>query len=299
MLKFSEQAPVYSFSTENLSYLIECFNSEGLSFFSHVSKKRALTITGSGDQALILSLLGYEHIDCVDINKNSFYYFSLKLAAIKHFNFEQFKSFFLKGHGSFSYSQYLHIHQFLSFEEQNFWDTMYAQYDYDGQNLRDSSFFNHEYDKNEEKIQLSYYLQDETIYRKVQLSLLKSTFHFYHTNYLSFINRLDINNYDCTLLSNIADYSHKIYQNDYLLQFKEQFILPTLKHLNSHGICMFAYIYDTQNIFHSDQRNIINNTSVRKQYFDNIKKTQYLEKNITSAISGTPFDTVCFLKHYE
>ena len=93
--------------------------------------------------------------------------------------------------------------------------------------------------------------------------------------------------------------SHKIYQNDYVLQFKEHFILPTLKYLNNHGIFMFAYIYDTVNTFHSDKRNIINNPLIRKQYFDNIEKTQYLEKNITSAISGTPFDTACFLKHYE
>lgn len=68
MLKFSQQAPIYSFSTENLNYLIESLGNDKLSLFLHLFKNRALTITGSGDQAFILSLIGYQYIDCVDIN---------------------------------------------------------------------------------------------------------------------------------------------------------------------------------------------------------------------------------------
>ena len=81
---FSKYSSIYSFSTENLSYL-EKINLDG---------KEVLTVTGSFDQTFNLIYEGAKKICNFDTNVNTIFYAQLKMAAMKAFSYQEYLQFF-------------------------------------------------------------------------------------------------------------------------------------------------------------------------------------------------------------
>lgn len=74
---FSKYSPVYYKTNEDLDELFKSFDFQG---------KKVLSVLGSGDQALYFLDHNASRVDVFDINKLSFYYYYLRIWAIKYFN---------------------------------------------------------------------------------------------------------------------------------------------------------------------------------------------------------------------
>lgn len=272
---------IYSFATENISFIQK---------LPLQRNNTALTITGSGDQAILLVLQDFKEITCIDSNYLAKFFAELKIVAMKHFSFVEFISFFKNNLETFNYKQFKKISYFLSPETEKFWSQQYINYRYNGLNIRKSDLFNLEYDLWDNKIHNVPYLQSEDVYLEIQSKLQFVHFSFIVENFLTYSTD---KKFDLILLSNIADYSHKIFQGDYIKSFKTYFLEKSISLLNDYGLVMFAYIYDFENQGHSYLRNKINLPVIRKMYFSEFS---YQELLISSAIQNFQNDVICFIQ---
>ena len=273
---------IYSFATENISFIDKII-------LNNNNNNKALTITGSGDQALMLSYYGFQSITCIDSNYLAKYYTELKIAAIKQLSFIDFTNFFKNNINSFSYNIFKKISSELSINCEKFWNLQYIKHNHNGYNIRNSEIFNLLNDSWEQKINNVPYLNQQKIYETIQNNIKKTEFIFVIDEFQNY----EFNEtYDLILLSNIADYSHYIFKDDYLEKFKQFFVQKGYNLLNSNGSIMFAYIYDFENKGQSYLRNKINLPIVRKKYFNSFN---YQECKVPSAISLFKNDVACFI----
>lgn len=270
---------IYSFATENVSYIHH---------LPETNNHHALTITGSGDQAIMLAQRNFKYITCLDSNYLSTFYAELKITALKHFNFNDFIDFFKNNDKTFNYQSYKKISRLLTPETEKFWNQAYIKFNYNGVSIRNSSLFNLKHDTWENKQHNVMYLVSENLYLELQEKLNNTYFNFVVENFLDYQTNLK---FDIVLLSNIADYSHKIFKDDYIKDFKNKFLEKSLNLLSPRGVSMFAYIYDYENLGKSSIRNKINVALIRKMYF---KEFNYQEKNIASAIQHFSHDVICY-----
>lgn len=287
---FDKYAPIYSFTTENLSYLQSL----------RIINKNVLTITGSGDHAIVLAYLGAKEVTNIDINHRANLYTQLKIEAIKSLSFEQFKQFFLINSSSFSYEIYLTFKASLPLPCQYFWDFVYSQFDYNGQAIRQSHLFNLQYDINEDKIKHSFYLKDSHVYYEAQKAVKKTSYRYQTQSITHFVKTHPVNKYDLILLSNIADYCHKMFDTDnYIDIFRDEIVISLMTtHLKKDGFMMFSYLFDALNIFHSDKRNHMNNSLLRNNCYQ-LKDLSYSNFYVESAIKDAHYDCVCILSYLE
>lgn len=271
---------IYSFSTENIEFISK------LPFKKNY--KKALVITGSGDQAITLSNQGFNNITCIDINYLAKLFTELKIAALKILPFDLFVSFFKNNEVSFTYKSYKKFSYLLSSDTQKFWNQQYINVNYQGNKIRTSNLFNLKHDDYCQKILNVKYLQSEQLYLNIQKNIKNCNFNFITEN---FIKHEFNESFDVILLSNISDYSHKMFEDDYLKSFKTFWVEKSLSLLNQDGILMFAYIYDFENIGNSSLRNKINLPLIRKMYFNEFN---YKEILIKSAISDYKNDVACY-----
>lgn len=285
-LQYYQKEPLfqklYAFSTENLHYLSQ---------LPIKNKSHALTITGSGDQALELILLGFKNIYLIDIQPFSQYFAELKFIAIQHLSLQEFKKFFYISEQSFSYHSYQKLRQFLSPICESFWNIEYQKHQFNGYLLRTSSLFKTEYEKQSQHEKNIPYLTNPSQYLFLQEALEKVSIEFLTGDYQTYSFK---QKYDCILLSNIADYSHKIFPINSIQNFKTYFVQKSFSHLNEQGFLMFAYIYDYENQHNSHLRNPINSLEQRKSFFSDL---EYQELLIKSAIENIQYDVVCYLSH--
>lgn len=274
---------IYSFATENLHFINQ------LPFQHH---KTALVITGSGDQALMLVEKGFQDITCIDINYLANYFTELKIAAFKVLSFDQFISFFKNETTSLDYKLYKKLSHLLTPEAEKFWNQKYIHFQYQGYQIRRSNLFNLKHDSWEQKILNVPYLQSQDMFLKIQTHINNCHFTFI-THDISQSNFSS--KYDVILLSNIADYSHKIFKHDYIKDFKTYYVEKMLPYLNNKGIFMFAYLYDFDNIGHSSIRNKMNVPLIRKMYFNEFS---YKEIIINSAIQEFQHDVSCYIQKH-
>lgn len=250
----------------------------------------ALTITGSGDQAILLVHRNFKEITCLDSNYLAKFFSDLKITAMKYFSFSEFIDFFKTGNKTFDYKQFKKISHFLSPETEKFWNQQYINYRYNGLNIRMSHLFNLHYDSWDNKVHNVPYLQSEVLYLDIQSKLKSVKFSFITLNFLDYVSD---KKFDLILLSNIADYSHKIFKEDYIKSFKTHFVEQSLSLLNEEGTLMFAYIYDFENQGLSYLRNRMNLPLIRKMYFNEFS---YKELLVDSAIQNFKHDVICFIK---
>ena len=272
---------IYSFATENLDFIYK------LPLKNDTS---ALVITGSGDQALTLVDKGFKHITCIDINYLANYFTELKIAALKLFSYNQFVSFFKNGDSSLDYKLYKKLTHLLTPETEKFWNQKYIHFQYKGSNIRISDLFNLKYDSWEQKLLNVPYLQSESIFLNIQKNLQQCVFQFI-THDISQYNFTQ--KFDLILLSNISDYSHKIFEYDYIKSFKTHYVEKLLPSIHHNGIFMFSYLYDFDNIGLSSIRNKLNIPLIRKMYFNEFN---YKEIIIKSAMQEFESDVSCYIQ---
>lgn len=95
-LKLLYKEPLTQYEKSHYDYLYPHTN-EGINYYynhTDLTKKKALTITASGDHPIYASLAGATEIDSIDINGLAKYYSELKIAAILAYNKEQFYKMF-------------------------------------------------------------------------------------------------------------------------------------------------------------------------------------------------------------
>lgn len=280
VIKFSSFSKVYSFSTENLDYLTHI----------NLNNKKVLTVGASLDHHIVCSMLGASSIVNFDINENAHFYAQLKISALSILSYNEFLDFFMRGDKAFSRNIYKKIQILLNRETDLFFQTLYNTYQ-KGSVLREQHFFNNLFDNKEEKIFNSYYLRSNDNYLQAQKNI-KKELNWISTDILDFKNN---SNFDIILLSNIADYSHKMFlTKTHVEEFKEKVVDKFYKFLNPNGKIMFAYIFDYNNENKSDKRNILNNNIYRAQVYN--KEANYFEINIKSAMQNVSLDSTCFLE---
>ena len=228
---FGKEGAIYSFSTENLEFMKKIdFN-----------KKSVLTVGGSFDQAIVSSLFNASEVQCFDINQRAKFYGELKYHALQHLSYEQFLAFFMRGEKSFEKSIFNRLKHYLSNESKDFFVNSYHEYK-TGFSLRESIIFNNKYDNKKEKIYNSFYLQNELNYQLAQEKIRNMAFSWQYDDIKTYSSN---KKWDIILLSNIADYSHKMYSGQaHALMYKDNIVTKFLNYLRKDGILMFAYIFD-------------------------------------------------------
>lgn len=103
---------VYSITNENLTAYQDLYN---------FSNARVLTVLGSGDQYLAALLYGAKDVEVFDANFLAWYFFNLKIAAIKVLSYEEFFHFFIESELS-DMDYYLKIRNYLTNVFRNFFD---------------------------------------------------------------------------------------------------------------------------------------------------------------------------------
>lgn len=275
---------IYSFATENISYI---------QHLELVQKTTAFTITGSGDQAILLVARNFKEITCLDSNYLAKFFAELKIVAMQHFSFDEFITFFKNNNNAFDYKKFKKISHFLSPETEKFWNQQYIHFHYNGFKIRTSHLFNLLHDHWDNKIHNVPYLTSETLYLEIQSKLHSVCFSFITQDFLDYSSQQHNQQFDLILLSNIADYSHKMFKDDYIKSFKSHFVEKSLSFLNSDGLLMFAYIYDYDNQGLSYLRNRINLPLIRYMYFNEFS---YQELLLPSAIQNFKHDVICVIK---
>lgn len=269
---------IYSFTTENLSYM------EQMNF----KDKNVMTIGGSFDQAIVAYMLGAKKVINIDINPVAKYWAELKYICLKTLGYNDYKSFLLRNDLALNYETFSQIKPLLSFQTLAFFEQQYKLFP----KLRESFLFNNTYDNYENKKFLSYYLISEEKYIKAKNNIKE----------FLWLNQ-DISNtisetFDIILLSNISDYSHMIYSGNHLESYRDKVVKPWMKQLSCNGSIMFGYVYDYDNTLNSDKRNIFNIKEKRLEVYKNCGT--YKEKIIATALNVKDlYDCVCILEKNE
>lgn len=287
------QCPAFTYENKKQFDTIYSFATENIAFIDLLPKSlnnHALVITGSGDQAISLTLRNFKNITSIDINYLARFYAELKIAAIKTLSYQDFILFFKNNDNSFNYKLFKQFQNLLTPECEKFWNQQYINHHYNGKKIRNSSLFNLQHDNWNNKIANVPYLQSEEIYKKIKGNIQLTHFTFITDNFSTY--QFD-NTFDMILLSNISDYSHKMFNDDYIKEFKTYFVEKANFLLNKDGISMFSYVYDFENIGQSSIRNKINVPLIREMYF---KEFNFKEAIVPSAIQNLKHDVICYIK---
>lgn len=277
--KFGQFAPIYRFTTENLEYLQ----------FLPVKNKEVLTVGGSYDHCIDLALLEAKSVENIDLNICAKYYAQLKNTALLYLDYNTFKEFLGNSDNIFNIQIFNQIKTLLPLEVELFFTQMLTKFNNNGQKMITSQYFHNR--NHQDSLSLSLYLKNETHYLLAKESIKKHQF-LWHTQDINC--HTNLKQYDLILLSNIADYSHKIFDNNnHTVDFRDKIVLPLTKHLKPNGTIMFAYVFDALNILNSDKRNHFNLSEVRTKLYGNIPGFCFKEYDISSSIKTAMNDCVC------
>jgi len=280
-MRFKENPRLYAFTTENISGYLKNLD---------LKNKSLLVVTGSGDHIINSLLLGAKKILAFDINTRAKFFAELKIQAIIHLNFIEFKEFFLisekdgnTNKKALNFLVYNQLRKKLSIDAKDFFDKQYKEYQNNGAILRQSPLFNNQYDKNELKIRSNLYLHSEENYEKARKFIQEVDIKFITCSLQELSHNLN-EKLDIILLSNIADYAKEMFNfQDYLQEFKEKVIQALLPYINPGGLICIAYIYDAHETepFRSD----IDNSEKRRKVFKD-GKFKYNEMDFESVVAG-------------
>lgn len=266
---------LYSFTTENLSGYYPLIN---------FNNKNVLTVNGSGDHLINAYVFGAKDVTCFDINPFSKYFTELKLKALSDLSMDEFLNFLLINvKKPLDYNVYKQLRKDLSDECKLFFDKQYLLNNNNGKLLRNSGLFNNKYDNKVSKIKNNPYLQSEELFNDAKKSKMNSWINCDIRDLSDLISE----DFDVILLSNIADYAKLIYNNNYLVKFRDEIINPLMNHLNPDGMIAIAYIYAINS---KSYRTDIDNPIVRKNIFCNSQEL------IFESIINNEKDEVLFIK---
>ena len=236
---FSERSKVYPFTTENLAGYMKDLNLEN---------KKVLSVTGSGDHILNSFYYGASSVIGFDINSLASLFAELKFNALRKLDFENFKKyFFVGGSNTMNFETYKIIREDVSDSCLSFFDNLYRDYGFRGEDLRRGKFFNKRFDFNDLRIRSNPYLFSRDNFEKTKLNIQDKNIHLINSNIRDLSSKLK-DDFDVVLLSNLADYSQQIYPNSlhHFNLFCKETIFPIKKHLNKGGIICSGYVYDAR-----------------------------------------------------
>ena len=107
-------------------------NEELYEFFPKLNLKNSsvMTVGSSGDQVLYSLMFGAKEVVCVDINPFTKFFYDLKVAGIKHFdftNFNKYFGFYQQSEDTFSAEVYRQISHLLPEDSKYFWDNIFLE----------------------------------------------------------------------------------------------------------------------------------------------------------------------------
>lgn len=270
--RFSYNSPSYLFTTENLR---DTFAFENVS--------TALTIGSSGDHFFNAVFKGAKDIDCFDVNIFSKYITELKKTAIEHLSYDDFIQMFFEDNKDI----YTGIRQFLSIPCCYVGDLIFSP--------QKQRILKDMYIPNPQILYNCGYLKGEKEYNNLKKLLPGVNLNFILTD-VQFLHKMLNKKYDLIHLSNISDYAHLMFKNNYLKQFNKNIITPLLPYLADNGIMICGYVYDYLDTNQSSKRSKINIEAERKEAFANNPNFSYLEKEIKTAVGENNFDTILMIK---
>lgn len=208
---FEKISPVYLTSNENLEQLLNEIN---------LIKAKVLSVTGSGDMPIEMASRGASQVDCIDVNLLSKYMLNLKVAAIKGLSQTDYISFFSQQQSNFL-SQDIYnqaIKEFLSVEDQIFWDYIYNFLDQKKMVTHDmvkSNFFMHGINAFNVYSQSNTYLKKDN-FDSLQDKIDTVKFNFINKSIFDDNLKLQKDSYNMIYISNVADYRYlKAYGFDF------------------------------------------------------------------------------------
>ncbi len=107
-------------------------NEELYEFFPKLNLKNAsvMTVGSSGDQVLYSLMFGAKEVVCVDINPFTKFFYDLKVAGIKHFDFQGFNEYFgyyKSSEQTLNAEVYRQISHLLPEDSKYFWDNLFLE----------------------------------------------------------------------------------------------------------------------------------------------------------------------------
>lgn len=270
--RFSDNSPSYLFTTENLQ---DSFTTKGLS--------KVLTIGSSGDHLFNAVLQGAKEIDCFDVNIFSKYIIELKTTAISNLSYDDFIKLFFEDNKEI----YTQIRQFLSITCRYIVDLIFSP--------QKKRIVKEQYISKKQTLYNCNYLNSEEQYNRLKQSLSDVKVNNIVTDIQLLHNNLN-KQYDLIHLSNVSDYAHLMFKEDYLQQFNERVVKPLLPCLTDDGRMICGYVYDSLDKNQSSKRSQINVEMLRKQAFTNNPDFLYSEKEIRTAVGEDNFDVLLMIK---
>lgn len=169
-------------------------------FFPKLNLKNAsvMTVGSSGDQILYALMFGAKEVVCVDINPFTKFFYDLKVAGIKHFDFFDFNEYFGYYHPSqeiLNAGIYRQISHLLPEDSKYFWDNIFLETNNVPYFFRHSLLVNSHYSINKEQ----YCKLKETLKNPCPVK-------FKCGDIKDISKNLGTKKFDVILLSNIYDY---------------------------------------------------------------------------------------------
>lgn len=235
---FDKYSKVFYFTNELIKGYYKNFNYDG----------NILTVAGSGDHLLHSILMDCKDVVMFDINRLTYYYIALKIAAIKELSLSEFKDYFTfdgdPGLPSMSYKLFRKFECHLDDDVKEFWNVMYEKYKIgcdEDRTLEEKFYFQRSFFF----LNGDYYFNDyfeESLFLKLRKNLNKSrNIEFFNTELLSLDDTILNREYSSIFLSNILDC---IVDFD---DFKRIFLNKYVPILNCNGSIMYNYSWDSDN----------------------------------------------------
>lgn len=224
---FSRNSKVYLFSNEPLS---RCLSENNISF----KDKCIFSIAGSGDFFLDACVLGCRDITLVDINRYSYYYFQIKNAIIKKYNYDDF---FKMYHDLINiYNKFDDYKLFIPKEVVTSIVNDFSPYFGDVPSFLLNVFWSDSYEFNSEINVMrrerslkkrNLYLNKSDNYNKLRKILLNEKIDYNYFNSSIFdLDFKQLKKYDYIYLSNICDYYDSNEFCDFLLSMRDTILKP-------------------------------------------------------------------------
>ena len=215
--KYQKFTPLFRFSNENINAYYKLYN---------FTNKNVLTVCGSSEQYLSALSLGAKKVDVFDINKLTYYYLMLKIAAIISIEKDEYLNFLDPTTTTKTQKNIYKIirNELKNIHVKNFWDNIF-QHDY-----FNSLFLNNNKKYAEDMFP---YLQDKN-YNYLRQKLSKTTVSFKNIP-IDKIPEEYHSKYDYINLSNIIDYIDT--PNEIIKTYSQIFE----NMLNKNGICILEY----------------------------------------------------------
>ncbi len=246
---FSQKSRVYLFSNEPLKLM---FTDKAFFNDTDLSNKSIFSIIASGDFFFNSCLLDCKNMTLVDINEYAYYYFKIKKAMIKKYNYEEFIAMYRDlDNIYYRFNEYsssikddirnkiinkfsLYADDVSSFVKNISWSCSYEFNNFDNIGRRIGFFRTH-----------NLYLSSEDNYNKLKSILLKDDIDL--NMYVSSLFDLDLDNmekFDYIYLSNIGDYCDTSLFYDFLLSIKNKILNETGKIILVYRTDNYKYLLD-------------------------------------------------------